>query len=82
MIKSLNEKTGGVCRVDADMELFQDTINDQRVVDITTTNGNHTQNNRRGGRHQIASRLDRFLIYKEIARKDIFLEAMILLEMG
>ena len=82
MIKSLNKKRGRVRGVDADLEMFGDTINEQRLVDITTTNGIHTWNNRRGGRRQITSRLDRFLILEEIVSRDIFMEAMILPGMG
>ena len=54
----------------------------QRLVDIPTINGIHTGNNRRGGKHQIASRLDRFLISEQIINRDIFIETMILPTMG
>jgi len=70
MIKSLNEKRGGVRRADADMELFEHTIKDQRLVDNTIINGTHTYNNRRVGKHQIAPRLDRFLISEQIISRD------------
>eukprot|EP00253_Pinus_taeda_P035223 PITA_35223 len=82
MITSLNEKRGGVRRIDGDMELFADTINDQRLVDILTNNGIHKWNNRRGEKHQIASRLDIFLISEQIMSRDILVEAMILPGLG
>lgn len=64
------------------MEAFGDMILEQRLVDIPTTNGIHTWNNRRGGLNQIASRLDRFLISEQVKNRDIFFEAMILPWMG
>jgi len=78
LIKSLEEKRGGLRRMDTDMEMFGDMIRDQRLVDIQTINGNHTWNNQRGGANQIASRLDRFLISEQIMMKDVFIEATIL----
>eukprot|EP00253_Pinus_taeda_P022615 PITA_22615 len=82
MIKSLNKKKGGLRRTEADMEAFGDWIAEQRLVDIQTTNGIYTWNNRRGGRHQIASRVDQFLMSEQIINWDIFIEAAILSRMG
>lgn len=62
MIKSLGEKKGGKSRPDQDMEAFSEMITEQGLVDIPTTNRVYTWNNCRGGRNQIASRLDRFLV--------------------
>jgi len=62
MIKTMEEKKGGIRRPDQNMELFNEMITDQRLVDIPTINGVYTWNNRRGGKNQIASRLDRFLV--------------------
>lgn len=45
MIKSLEEKRGGLRITDTDMEVFGDMIRDHRLVDIQTINGNHTWNN-------------------------------------
>jgi len=42
MITSLAKKRGGMKRTDMDMELFGDTIAEQRLVDIQTINGVHT----------------------------------------
>jgi len=82
MITSLNEKRGGLIRIDADMEAFGDMIAEQRLLDIQTTNGIYTWNNRRGGRHQIASKLDKLLLLEHNINWDIFIEAMILPGMG
>lgn len=65
MITTLEEKSGGLKRIDLDMEMFRDMISEQRMVYIQTINHTHTWNNRRGWTNQIASRLDRFLISKQ-----------------
>ena len=78
MITTLEEKRGGLRRIDSDMEAFKDMISEQRMVDIQTINGTHTWNNHRGGTNQVASRLDRFLISEQIMMKDVYIEAMIL----
>lgn len=44
------------------MEAFNEMLTEQRLVDIPMIKGAYTWNNRRGGRNQIASRLDRFLV--------------------
>jgi len=64
------------------MELFSDTIEGLRLVDIPTINGIFTWNNRRGGRNQIASRLDRFLVSETIMNRDVFIEAKIMPSLG
>eukprot|EP00253_Pinus_taeda_P035907 PITA_35907 len=82
MIRVLGEKKGGIRRPAQSMEEFNEMITDQRLVDIPTTNGVHTWNNRRGGRNEIASRLDRFLLSEQILNRDVFIEAKILPGLG
>eukprot|EP00253_Pinus_taeda_P003073 PITA_03073 len=82
LIKSLEEKKGGIRKMDHFMEKFNDLIDDLRLVDIQTINGICTWNNRRGGKNQIASRLDRFLVSEGIMNKDIFIEAKIMPSLG
>eukprot|EP00253_Pinus_taeda_P010222 PITA_10222 len=82
IIISLKEKKGGIRRVDQSMELFSDTIEGLRLVDILTIKGVFTWNNRRGGRNQIASRLDRFLVSETIMNRDVFIEAKIMPALG
>lgn len=82
MIKSINKKNGGLRRIEADMKTFGDWIAEQRLVEIQTTNGIYAWNNRRGGRHKFASRLDQFLMSEQIINWDIFFEAVILPGMG
>lgn len=82
LIRSLEEKKGGIRKTDHLMEKFNALIDDLRLVDIQAINGICTWNNRRGGKNQIASRLDRFLVSESIMNKDIFVEAQILPSLG
>eukprot|EP00253_Pinus_taeda_P014726 PITA_14726 len=82
LIRSLEEKKGGIRKSDSLMGRFNALIEDLRLVDIQTINGICTWNNRRGGKNQVASRLDRFLVSESIMNKDIFVEAQILPSLG
>eukprot|EP00253_Pinus_taeda_P011292 PITA_11292 len=78
LIRSLEEKKGGIRKADQYMEMFNDMIDELRLVDIQTINGICTWNNRRGGKNQIALRLDRFLVSEPVMNKDVFVEAKIM----
>eukprot|EP00253_Pinus_taeda_P011982 PITA_11982 len=82
LIRSLDEKKGGLRRRDHFMDSFNDVIEELRLVDIQSINGVYTWNNRRGGKNQIASRLDRFLVSEAIMKLDVFVEAKILPYLG
>eukprot|EP00253_Pinus_taeda_P010874 PITA_10874 len=82
LIRSLEEKKGGIRRRDHFMDSFNDMIEELRLVDIQTINGTFTWNNRRGGKNQNASRLDRFLVSEAIMNKDVFVEAKIIPSLG
>jgi len=58
----MDEKKGRLKRLDQDHLAFKDFIQDQCLIDLETTNGTYTWNNRRGGSQQVACKLDRFLI--------------------
>ena len=60
------------------MQDFTNLIVNTNLVDVPTTNGKFTWNNRRGGTHQVASHLDRFLVSEYFVSLDIFYEASIL----
>jgi len=45
---------------------FQNYIINMRMVDTETINGAFTSNNKRGGAHQVTSKLDRFMISKDL----------------
>eukprot|EP00253_Pinus_taeda_P029818 PITA_29818 len=82
LIRDLGEKRGGIRRQDPSMDDFNELITNLRLVDTPTTNGVFTWNNRRGGRNQIASKLDRFLLSEQVLNKDVFIEAKILPGLG
>eukprot|EP00253_Pinus_taeda_P036581 PITA_36581 len=82
LIRSLDEKKGGLRRRDRFMDSFNEMIEELRFVDIQSINGIYTWNNRRGGKNQIASRLDRFLVSEAIMKMDVFVEAKIIPSLG
>lgn len=82
MIRTIEEKRGGIRRENQYMGEFDEMITEQRLVDIPTINGIHTWNNRRGGKNQIASRLDRFLLEEQVMNQDVYVEAKIVPAMG
>lgn len=58
----MDEKRGGRLNSNSDDGLLRNFINSNWLMDIPTNNGIFTWTNKRTGTHQIASRLDRFLI--------------------
>lgn len=62
MITSLLEKKHGQRRIDKYSESFKEFIEETNLIDMETVNGCFTCSNKRGGKHQVASRLHRFLI--------------------
>jgi exonuclease III len=62
MIKSLAKKKGGICILEPESLAFTQMIDNLKLIDLEPTNGCFTWNNKRGGKNQIASRLDHFLI--------------------
>lgn len=78
MIITIDEKKGGIRRPDQHMDIFNEMITEQTLVDMPTINGIYIWNNRRGGKNQITSRLDRFLVLESIMNRDVFVEAKIM----
>lgn len=62
LITKLEEKIGGRNRMDQENSHFKDFIENTSLIDMPFCNGTFTWSNRRAGKHQIASKLDRFLI--------------------
>ena len=58
--------------------LFRKLSKIKEVEDIEFINGMFTWNNHRGGKHQIASHLDCFLISGDILQQDHYLQSFIL----
>jgi len=62
IIKTMEEKQGGRIRLDSDSNGFKQFLQNNRLMDIPTSNGIFTWSNKRRGIHHITSKLDRFLI--------------------
>jgi exonuclease III len=78
IIRSLEEKKGGSRRLDRDSSDFNSLIDDLHLIDLDTNNGLHTWTNRRTGIHQIACKLDRFLISESLMMEGTAMESTIL----
>ena len=68
LITVLREKKGGRRVLDKYQEEFRDILAQSSLVDLETGDGWFTWNNRRGGNHPVASRIDRFLVSEDITR--------------
>lgn len=79
MIRSLQEKRGGIILLDEDLHHFTNFLQSSKLVDQETINGIFTWNNKRGGCSQVASRLDIFLIFEPLFLLGINFEASIFL---
>eukprot|EP00253_Pinus_taeda_P019250 PITA_19250 len=62
IITHLEEKKGGRRKLEEDSTSFKDFIRNNQLIDVQTSNGTYTWTNKRRGVHNIASRLDRFLL--------------------
>jgi len=62
MIKSLSEKKEGTRFLSKDSMTFQTFIDNMKLVDIVTSNGIFTWNNKRGGESQVVTKLEIFII--------------------
>ena len=62
LIANLGEKKGGQRSLDKYQEAFGAFEASSSFVDLETNNGWYTWNNKWGGEHLVASRLDRFLV--------------------
>ena len=62
MITRLEEKRGGWIKLDCESTHFKNYIHNNRLIDMEFNNGVYTWNKKHADVHQIASRLDRFLI--------------------
>jgi exonuclease III len=78
IITTLAEKKGGTRRLDRDVEEFSAFIDTMKLVDIRTNNGQFTWNNKQLGHHQVATRLDRFLVSESIILQGLNLDCNIL----
>jgi exonuclease III len=82
MILTLEEKTGGLKRLEPDSARFKSLIEQLKMVDLETRNGIFTWSNKRIGPQHVACRLDRFLVSEALLESDQALEANILPKSG
>jgi exonuclease III len=64
--------------LDRDVEEFSKFIDIAKMVDIKTKNGQFTWNNKRMNQHQVATRLDIFLVSESIILQGLTLDCNIL----
>ena len=64
LIRSLDEKKGGIRSPGSVSASFNEVIEDLHLVDVQAPNRFYTWQNKRSGPRHIASRLDRFLVSK------------------
>ena len=82
MILTLEEKSGGVKRLDQDSGRFKTLIEQLNLVDMETWNGIFTWSNRRTGNQHVACRLDRFLVTDALLESDQAMEENIMPKAG
>jgi len=78
MICNLDEKRGGMRHIEAESGDFQQLIDILGIINIDTSNGTFTWTNRITGSHQIAYRLDQFILFDSLMLEGTALEASIL----
>ena len=78
LIKSLEEKKGGVRSLYDSSLRFGECIEKLNLIDMRTNNSLFTWNNKRTGDRNISSRLDRFLLSESILRAGGELNAVVL----
>jgi exonuclease III len=74
IIMSLADKKGGTRRLNRDSEEFSKFIDTTEMVDLKTNNGQFTWNNKRMNQHQVATRLNRFLVSDSIIMQGVTLD--------
>jgi exonuclease III len=82
IILTLEEKSGGLKRLDQDSGRFKTLIEQLNLVDMETRNGIFTWSNRRTGHQHVACRLDRFLVTDALLESDQAMEANIMPKAG
>ena len=78
IITSIAKKKGGTRILDRDVEEFSMFIDTTKMVNIRTNNRHFTWNNKQINQHQVATRLDRFLVSESIILQGLTLDFIIL----
>ena len=77
-ILDLTEKTGGIYHLSQSSLDFRAWVREHDMIDVPTSNGTFTWNNRRKDFTYIAEKLDRFFIIGELADNNINFQSTIL----
>lgn len=78
LIRNLDEKKRAVRQLNPNNERFRVVIEALNLVDLRTSNGLFTWNNKRSGDRSITSHLDRFLVSKSVLTWGGEISAMVL----
>ena len=78
LIRSLEEKKGGIRNLSGISNDFILLIEELHLVDVSTPNGFYKWQNKHSGQRHIASRLDRFLVLEPIMNGEGDIGAFIL----
>ena len=78
MITTLEGKKAGLKNLSNEDQTFKTSIANSALVNIQTSYGFFIWNNKRGGAHQIAKDLDRFLVFDQILTLGGLLDASVL----
>jgi len=78
MILSLDEKMGGIRKLEGDIEDFKETIDTLGLVDMENNNGEYTWSNWHSCSQHVTCRLDHFLVSKPLMMDGFLMEANIL----
>ena len=78
LIRNLGEKKGGICSLNPASTLFNNTISDLDLIDVRTSNGLFTWNNKQSGDKGIAYRLEKFLLSESVMMAGGTLRAVVL----
>jgi exonuclease III len=82
IILTLEEKRGGLRRMEQDSGKFRDLIDHLKLIDIESKNGSFTWFNKRSRSQQIAKRLDHFLILETLMLEVPSIKESILPKLG
>ena len=78
LIRNLDEKKGGIQNLNSVSNHFNSVINDLNLIDVRTSNGIFTWNNKEMGDRGIACMLDRFLLLGSVMMAGGDLRAVVL----
>lgn len=66
LVRNIEEKFGGSYHVDPSREAMETIMEQNKLIDILSSNGKYTWNNKRMGKSNIKERLDCILVQEDI----------------